>query len=54
LYGPASAKVEMAVEMHAQAKWVLTILVILVLVLGVYPQPLIRLTSDTVRALYGY
>lgn len=54
LYGPASAKVEAAVEIHSSGKWVLAILVVLVLALGVYPQPLIRLTSDTVRALYGY
>ncbi len=40
-----------AVDINQYTKWALSILVALVFVLGVYPQPLINLTSDTVNAI---
>ena len=32
-------------------QWILIVLVVVVLVLGVYPQPLINLTKDTVNTI---
>ena len=51
LYGNTVATTENATEIGGNVQWVLVIITILVIVLGVYPQPLIDLTKDTVTAI---
>lgn len=51
-YGNTVEKTLHAVEVSANVQWVLSILVIIVLVMGVYPQPMIDLTKDTVSAIF--
>jgi len=51
LYGNQSAATENATEISGNVQWVLALLAIVIIVLGVYPQPLIDLTSDTVKAV---
>lgn len=51
LYGNVVAATENAKDISAGAKWILAALVIVVIVLGVYPQSLIDLTKDTVEAI---
>ena len=46
-------KTLVAVEVSGNVQWVLSILVIVVLVMGVYPQPMIELTKDTVSAIFA-
>ena len=50
-YGKTVAATEQAVDISSSVKWTLIFLVIVVLILGVYPQPLINLTKDTVNAI---
>ena len=51
LYGNTIATTENATEISGNVQWVLIIITIVVIVLGVYPQPLIDLTKDTVTAI---
>jgi len=51
LYGNTVATTENATEVSGNVQLVLVILTIGVIVLGVYPQPLIDLTKDTVTAI---
>ena len=51
LYGHTVAATENAVDISRNVQWVLVVLAIMVIVLGVYPQPLINLTKDTVNAI---
>ncbi|MEK7198562.1 MAG: proton-conducting transporter membrane subunit, partial [Bacteroidota bacterium] len=51
LYGNTSAATENAVEIKGNVQLVLVILTVVVIVLGVYPQPMIDLTKDTVHAI---
>lgn len=51
LYGSSSAITAKATEISGNVQWTLIVLVIMVLVLGVYPQPLLNLTKDTVNAI---
>jgi NADH-quinone oxidoreductase subunit M len=51
LYGNTVAATEHATEINANVKWVLVIMVIVIIALGVYPQPIIDLTKDTVHAI---
>lgn len=51
LYGSTTAVTENAIDISSNVRLGLVVLVILVLVLGVYPQPLIELTKDTVNAI---
>jgi NADH-quinone oxidoreductase subunit M len=51
LFGEVSAATANATEINSYSKWVLIVIVIAVLALGVYPQPLIDLTKDSVNAL---
>ncbi len=53
LYGNTSSVTENASETGGNIKWVLVVLVIIVIALGVYPQPVIDLTNDTVSAVLG-
>ena len=52
-YGNTVEKTVQAVEVNANVQWVLSILVIIVLVMGVYPQPMLDLTKDTVTAIFA-
>lgn len=49
-YGKTTAITETATDISGNIKLALAILVIIVIVLGVYPQPMIDLTGDTVGA----
>ncbi len=51
LYGSTTSLTENAKDAGTNVQWGLALLVLLVLVLGVYPQPLIDLTKDTVNAV---
>jgi len=51
LYGNTVAATANAVDMGRNVQLVLIVLVVMVIVLGVYPQPLINLTKDTVSAV---
>ena len=51
LFGEVSAVTANAAEINCYSKWVLIVIVIAVIALGVYPQPLIDLTKDSVNAL---
>ena len=51
LFGEVSAVTANATEINAYSKWVLIVIVVFIVVLGVYPQPLIDLTKDSVNAL---
>ena len=51
LFGEVSAVTANATEINCYSKWVLIAIVIAVIALGVYPQPLIDLTKDSVNAL---
>ncbi len=47
LYGNTVTATSQATEISGNVQWVLAILAIAVIILGVYPQPLINLTKDT-------
>jgi NADH-quinone oxidoreductase subunit M len=49
-YGNTTIAAESASDIGLGAKLMLTVLVIIVIVLGVYPQPIFQLTNDTVQA----
>lgn len=51
LYGPTNAITENATDISATTRWALLVGVVLIIVGGVFPQPLIELTKDTVQAL---
>jgi len=51
LFGEVSTVTANATEINAYSKWVLIVIVVAVIALGVYPQPLIDLTKDSVNAL---
>jgi NADH-quinone oxidoreductase subunit M len=51
-YGQTVEKTIDAKEIGIQAQVAMGILVVMVLVFGVYPQPLIELTKDTVNAIF--
>jgi NADH-quinone oxidoreductase subunit M len=51
LYGNTVAATEHATEISSNVKWVLVVMVIVIIALGVYPQPIIDLTKDTVHAI---
>jgi NADH-quinone oxidoreductase subunit M len=51
LYGSTTNTTENADEISGNMKWMLMIVTIMIVVFGVYPQPMIDLTKDTVQAL---
>jgi NADH-quinone oxidoreductase subunit M len=51
LYGTPAFPERAVVDLSPNVKWVLVVLVVLVLIGGVFPQPLIDLTKDTVEVL---
>ena len=50
-YGPANARTEKAMDIGLNEKMVLAFIVVLILLIGVYPEPLFRLTQDAVESL---
>ena len=50
-YGNTAPATVNATEANSSVQWVLAVLVIIIIALGVYPQPLINLTNDSVQAL---
>jgi NADH-quinone oxidoreductase subunit M len=50
-YGETSLLTEQAGEASKNVQWMLVVLSVIVIVLGVYPQPMIRLTEDAVNAI---
>jgi NADH-quinone oxidoreductase subunit M len=50
-YGAETVLTEQATEARPNVQWMLVVLVIIVIVLGVYPQPMIKLTEDSVNAI---
>lgn len=53
LYGNTVPATENATEISGNVQWMLVVIVMIVIVMGVYPQPLINLTNDTVNAVLG-
>ena len=51
LFGEVFAVTAKDTEVNCYGKWVLVVIVLAVIALGVYPQPLIDLTKDSVNAL---
>jgi NADH-quinone oxidoreductase subunit M len=52
-YGNTVNATANAVEVKGNVQLALAILTVMIIVLGVYPQPLINLTNDTVKAVVG-
>ncbi len=53
-YGNTVEKTNNAVEIDFNVQVVLSVLVVMVLVMGGYPQPMIDLTKDTVNAIFAH
>jgi NADH-quinone oxidoreductase subunit M len=51
LYGNTVDRTANATDISANVKWILVLLVIIVIAFGVYPQPMIDITKDTVHAI---
>ncbi len=52
IYGNLSARTENAIDLPLNVKFALVIIALLVIVFGVFPQPMIELTKDSVTALF--
>jgi NADH-quinone oxidoreductase subunit M len=50
-YGETSMVTAQAVEAKSNVQWMLVVLAVVIIVLGVYPQPMIKLTEDSVNAI---
>jgi NADH-quinone oxidoreductase subunit M len=50
-YGTTNALTEKAVDIRPNEKFILGIIVVLILAVGIYPEPLFRLTQDSVNLL---
>jgi NADH-quinone oxidoreductase subunit M len=50
-YGPTNALTAKAIDIRPGEKMILAFIVILILIVGVYPEPLFRLTQDAVDSL---
>jgi NADH-quinone oxidoreductase subunit M len=50
-YGPTNALTAKATDIRPGEKMILAFIVILILIVGVYPEPLFRLTQDAVDSL---
>jgi NADH-quinone oxidoreductase subunit M len=51
LYGNTNEITANATEISSNVKWILVVVALIIIALGVYPQPLIDLTKDTVNAI---
>jgi NADH-quinone oxidoreductase subunit M len=54
LYGSTGTFTENATEISPNVQWMLVVIVIGIIILGVYPQPMINLTRDSVQALLAH
>ncbi|NNV54805.1 complex I subunit 4 family protein [Limnovirga soli] len=52
-YGETTVVTDGAIDLAMGTKIILVVLVVLVLALGIYPQPILQLTSDTVAAVFS-
>lgn len=52
IYGELNATTEKAIDIPFNIQFALVIIVVLILVFGLYPQPLLNLTGDSVSALF--
>ncbi len=50
-YGPTNALTAKGVDLRLNEKMVLAFIVVLILFVGVYPEPFFRLTQDAVNSL---
>jgi NADH-quinone oxidoreductase subunit M len=50
-FGETNVLTAQAGEARTNVQWMLVVLAIVVIVLGVYPQPMIRLTEETVNTI---
>jgi NADH-quinone oxidoreductase subunit M len=50
-YGSTNARTENAVDIQLNEKFILGFIVLLILIMGVYPEPVFRLTKDAVESL---
>jgi NADH-quinone oxidoreductase subunit M len=50
-YGPENARTGKAMDIQVSEKWLLSFIVLIILVFGIYPEPLIRLTQSSVDLL---
>jgi len=50
-FGETNVLTAQATEARSNVQWMLAILAVVIIVLGVYPQPMIRLTEDTVNTI---
>ena len=52
-YGKIVDATTHAKDINSNVQWILAVLVIIILVLGVYPQPMINLTKDSVQLFFA-
>jgi len=52
-YGNTSIVTDGAVEISNGTKIMLVVLVLVVIMLGIYPQPMLQLTNDSVQAIFA-
>jgi NADH-quinone oxidoreductase subunit M len=52
-YGNTVAVTELTGEVSGNIQWMLIVLVVVIVMFGVYPQPMIELTKDTVTAVFS-
>jgi NADH-quinone oxidoreductase subunit M len=48
-YGKTVAATENASESSASSRWMLGLIIMIVLVTGIFPQPVLNLANDTVK-----
>ncbi len=52
IYGELSATSSNAVDLSGNVKMVLVVIALVIIIFGVYPQPMINLTKDSVAAIF--
>jgi NADH-quinone oxidoreductase subunit M len=52
IYGELSATSSNAVDLSGNVKMVLLVIALVIIIFGVYPQPMINLTKDSVAAIF--
>lgn len=50
-YGNTNEITERGVDMQASEKWILSLVVVIIFVLGIYPQLMLNISSDTVNSI---
>jgi len=51
-YGNSNTLTENATDSDISVKLMLAVLTVIILVLGIYPEPILKLTNDTVQAVF--